>query len=421
MYKKTTLKNGLRIITVPMKETNAVTVFVTVGVGWKYETKDVNGISHFLEHMFFKGTRKRPDKKEIVEPLDRIGGMHNASTSDEATSFYAKVDRRHLNIALDIIADLLINSRFDSRAINQERGVIIEEINMYQDVPMQYIENLWLEVLYGNQPAGWPILGTKKTVSKLSRSQFLKYFKDHYVTSNTIICIAGRFNEKKVIKDIKRYFEKIRVGRFKAKKKVIEKQKNPNSLIHFKKTDQTHVFLGVRGYDLFNPQRFTQAILARILGGFMSSRLFLSIREKRGLAYYIKTIAESTTDTGYLATWAGVDNKRVDEVIGLILKEYKSLRDKRISKSELQKGKDNLKGALTLSLETSSAQASFHASQELLTGKILTLDQYLAKIDAVTVGDIQEVARDIFRPEKLNLALIGPFKDKKRFDKLLKI
>jgi len=421
MYKKTTLKNGLRIITVPNKGTKAVTLLVAIAVGWKYETKDINGISHFLEHMFFKGTKTRPNKMELLEPLDRIGGMYNASTSEEVTSFFAKVDYKHLDIALDIISDILVNPRFDQKEVNKERNVIMEEINMYEDTPVQRIEDLWTELLYGDQPAGWPGLGTKKTVAELSRTQLKDYFNKYYLSSSTVICVAGNIDEKKAIKEVKSHFGRLKTGKTKPKEKVIESQKKPGHLIHSKKTDQTHLLLGVKGYDLFNPKRFAQLVLATILGGYMSSRLFMSIREERGLAYHISAVSQSNTDTGYVAAWAGVDNTKKKKVIKLILKEYIDLKNKKVSKSELNKAKDNIKGKVTLSLESSDAQASFYAGQEILTDKIYSLEDRIKKIDAVSAEDIQRIAKELFVPEKLNLALIGPFRDKNKFNKLLKI
>jgi len=423
MYKKTTFKNGLRLITVPMKGTQAATFLVSVKVGWKYETKDINGISHFLEHMVFKGTKKRPDKRDIIEPLDRIGSMHNASTSNEATSFYAKVDSKHLDIVMDIISDTVLNSKFDQKEIDKERGVIIEEINMYEDHPMElpHMEDLWTKLLYGDQPAGRPGLGTKKTLLGLNRASFLKYFKKHYVASNTVVCVAGNIKEEEIIKKVKKYFANIGTGKPEGKEKVKESQKKPESLLSFKKTDQSHIFLGVRGYNLFSPKRYSQLILATILGGFMSSRLFMSIREERGLAYYIRTFSEGDTDIGYLTTWAGIRNEKIEEAIKLIVKEYKTFKEKKVSKKELEKAKDNLKGRLVLSMESSDAQASFYAGQELLTGKILSLEEKIKKIDSVTAEDIKKIANEIFKPEKLNLVLIGPFKNKEKFNKLLKL
>ncbi len=421
MYKKTILENGLRVITIPMRSTRAVTVLVTVGTGSKYETKEISGLSHFLEHMLFKGTKKRPTTLEVTEPLDRVGGIFNAFTGKEVTGYWVKVDSRHLDLALDLVSDIFLNSRLEEKEIKREKGVIIEEMNMYLDTPIAYIGDLWEKLLYGNQPAGWLIIGKKENILKFKRNHFVSYLKNHYSAKNTIVCVAGNIDSKITEKKIKKYFQKTRTSSPKAKLKVVEKQKNPKSLVHFKKTDQTHLYLGVRGYDLFHPQRFSQAILATVLGGFMSSRLFISVRERRGLAYYVKTASEGTTDTGYLVTRAGVDHRIIEKTIKLILKEYTLLKNKKVSKSELQKAKDNLKGILTLSLESSDAQASFYAGQELLTKKILSPKEQFARINAVSLEDIQKTARDIFRPERLNLALIGPFKNKKRFDKLLRI
>jgi len=421
MYKKTVLKNGLRIITVPMKNTRAVTVLAMVGTGSKYETKENNGLSHFLEHIFFKGTKKRPTTLKIAEVLDKVGGIFNAFTDKECTGYWAKVDSKHLDLALDWVSDIFLNSKMEEREIKKEKGVIIEEMNLYLDTPTAYISDLWEELLYGNQPAGWLIIGNKENILKLKRKDFSDYLNNHYSAKNTIVCVAGDIESKLTEQKIRKFFNKIKTNVPKSKLRVVEKQEGPRSLIHFKKTDQTHLFLGVRGYDMFHPQRFPQAILATILGGFMSSRLFISIRERRGLAYYVRTVTGNSTDTGYLATSAGVDHRNVEKTIDLILKEYKTLKNKKINQSELQKAKDNLRGILNLSLEASDSQASFYASQELLEGKILTPEEQLAKIDAVSAEDVQKIAKDIFRPEKLNLALIGPFKNKKIFDKLLKI
>ena len=421
MYKKTTLKNGLRIITVPMKNTQAVTVLVLVGAGSKYETKDINGISHFLEHMFFKGTEKRPNKLTIAETLDRVGGIYNAFTGREYTGYFAKVDLKHFELAVDWVSDIFLNSKIEKQEIDRERGVILEEINMYLDTPMLYIEDLWEKLLYGDQPAGWLNIGRKEIVRKLKREQFLDYLESHYTAKNTIVCLAGNINSRTIEEKIKDYFKNIRKTAPKEKPKVIEKQTKPQCLVQFKKTDQTHLVLGARGYDLFSSEKYAQALLATILGGNMSSRLFMSVREEKGLAYYIKTSLENYTDTGYLVTSAGIRNEKIEEAIILILKEYKKMKNKKIKKSELQKAKDYLKGTLSLSLESSDAQASFYTGQELLTQKILTPGEQSKKIDQVTQNDILKVARDIFTPEKLNLALIGPFKEKTKFQKLLKL
>ncbi len=420
MYKKYVLDNQLRLILAPLKATKAVTVLVLVGTGSRYESKEINGISHFLEHMFFKGTKKRPNKLLIAETLDRIGGEYNAFTGKETTGFWAKVASQHLDLALDWISDILLNSKFESQEIEKERGVILEERNMYLDTPMKYVGELWEELLYGDQPIGWPIVGTIKTISSLQRKQFLDYYKRHYLSNNTVVVIAGGFDSKIAKKLAEKNFVDLTNKDNGIKEKTIENQKKPESLIYYKKTDQTHLCLGVRAYDLFHPDKYALSLLSIILGGNMSSRLFISVRENRGLAYYIRTSVDLFTDTGYLVTQAGVDNKKVEQAIKTILKEYKQIA-RTVKESELQKAKDYLKGISLLEMESSDAIASFYAAQEILTNKILTLSQKFAQIDRVKLEDIQRVACDIFQPEKLNLALIGPFRDKKFFQNLLEI
>jgi len=417
---KTTLKNGLRIITVPQKSTQAVTVLVLAGTGSKYEKKEVNGISHFLEHLLFKGTKKRPTPIDVILPLDRVGGVYNAFTSEEYTGYYAKVAAEHFDLALDIVSDIYLNSKLDPKEIKKEKGVIIEEINMQHDHPMSYVQVLWNKLLYGDQPAGWDVAGTKENVLGIFREQLLSYRKDQYVASNTVVCLSGNVSRNsKVINKVKKYFSGIKVRKPIKKPSVIEKQITPECLLDKKGTDQTHFCLGVRGYNLFHPQRYSQELLASVLGGMMSSRLFMKIREELGLAYYVRTVSVSDTDTGCLVTQAGVDNQKVEKAISAILREYKKISRKKIPFQELKKAKDNLKGKMSLLLEASDAQASFYGIQELLENKILTQKEIYAKINKVSADDILKLSRDIFQPQKLNLALIGPFKDKAKFQKLL--
>ena len=437
MFEKTTLKNGLRIITVPQKSTETVTVLVLVGTGSKYETRDICGASHFLEHLFFKGTKKRPNSLAVAEPLDKIGGIYNAFTGEEYTGYFAKIENSQIELALDWVSDIYLNSLLPAKEIEKERGVIIEEINMYLDTPMIYIGELWKKILYGDQPAGWEVAGTKESVAKIKRTELLNYMESQYVASNTIICVAGKIIPSQITDRIKKYFSKIKKTKPKFKTPVIdasinsastlssnrrvEKQNKPQFLLFSKETDQAHLALGVRAYNLFHPQRYALELLAVILGGMMSSRLFEEIRTKLGIAYYVRTVVGSDPDTGYLATSAGIDNKNIEKAILTILKEYKKISQRKVPMKELKKAKDNVKGRMALELESSDAQASFYAGQELLEKKTLTPEEIFAKIDKVTVSDIQKVAKDIFRPEKLNLALIGPFKDKEKFQKLLKI
>ncbi len=422
MFKKYILPNGLRIILAPMEGSQSVTVLVLVGTGSKYETKETNGLSHFLEHMFFKVSKKRESTLEIASALDEVGGAYNAFTSKEMTGFWAKVDSQHFDLALDWVADIFLNSKLPEAEIEKEKSVITEEINMYLDTPIMNIWNIWEQLLYGDQPAGWLTIGEKETIKSLRRDDFLKYLGNQYVAKNTIVLVAGDEQKIKNQKSkIKNYFAGIKNGNCKNKLKVIEKQKKPEVRVNFKETDQTHFVLGFRSNDIFHKDRYASALLATILGGYMSSRLWIEVRERRGLAYYIRSANETYTDSGYLVANAGVDNSRLKEAIKVILAEFKKIRDQKIPEAEIQKAKDHIKGATLLSLESSDEVASYLGGQEVLKKEILTPEQFFSRINRVTAADLQRVARDIFKPQKLNLALIGPFKERERLEKILKI
>lgn len=437
MFKKI-LQNKLRVLLVPLKNTSTVTVLVLVKVGSKYETKRINGISHFLEHLFFKGTILRPSKIDIGREFDRIGGEYNAFTSQEYTGFYAKVNAAHSKIAVDVLSDMLLNSKFDSEDIDNERNVIIEEINMYQDMPMEYVDTLWLELLYKDQPAGWDIVGAKDSVGRISRNDILNFYKKYYTAGNIVICLsgnldtahkiiskekgAGKYNHNNLIKAVADYFfYPSNALSENSKKKVKILQNTPEIHLKYKKTDQTHLRLGARGYDMFHKDRFAIKLLSIILGGGMSSRLFLEIRENRGLAYYIYTRAESDSDSGYLVTGAGLDNNKVLSAVEVILDEYRKIKQDGVSVEEFKKAKDYLKGKMSLNLESSDEWANFTASQELLRKEVLSLNDIFVNIDRVKLEDIQRVAKDIFTNNKLNMAMIGPFKDVSKFKRILKI
>lgn len=421
MFQKITLSSGLRIIAVPDANAQTAAVLVLVGTGSKYETKNENGLSHFLEHMLFKGTKKRPTALKIAETLDKIGGAYNAFTSKEFTGFWAKVDSKNLDLAIDWVSDIFLNSKIKPEEIEKEKGVIIEEFNMYLDMPMRHIGDLWEELLYGDQPAGWKTIGTKENVKKFQRKDFLDYLEKHYSAINTIVCVAGNFKEGDIVEKIKKFFADVKNGPVREKTKVIESQKKPQSLFHFKKTDQTHLCLGVRGFNLFESEKYSQQILAIILGGNMSSRLFISIREKKGLAYYVHTVSENYADSGYLMTQAGIPHKNLEEVAKLILKEYKDIKENGVSEEELQKAKDYLKGSSVLELESSDAKASFFGMQELFFGKILTIEEKFKMIDGVSLEDIKKTAEAIFTNENLNLTAIGPHRHEIKLKKELRI
>lgn len=417
-YKKTTLKNGLRIITAPMKDTQTATVMVMVGVGSRYEEDREAGLSHFIEHMMFKGTKKR-SSTQISNELDAIGGYFNAFTSKTETAYYAKSDAKHIDITLDVISDMFLNSKMENKEITKEKGTIIQEINMYEDMPMHNVENTFEKLLYGKQKLGRLIAGYKKTVSGFKRKDFIDYINKFYLADNTIVCVTGKINEKKVIDQIKKYFSKMD-GKNKAAFEIAaEKQKTAKVKIENKKTDQTHLILGVRAYDNNHKDKYALSLLSIILGGNMSSRMFINIREKQGLAYYIRTAAEAYQDVGYLATHCGVAHKNLNKTINTIVGEYKKVARQKVSEKELQKAKDYVKGKSVMGLESSDAVAGFLADQEMMKNKILTPKQIFREIDKVTVDDIKRVAQDIFVTEKLNLAIIGPHKVNDKLKKIL--
>ncbi len=420
MPKTLKFKNGLRFIPISQKGTKAVTLLVLVATGSKYEKKEISGISHLLEHLMFKGTKKRPNQLAVVEPLDRIGGVYNAFTGQEYTGYYIKARADYFDLALNILSDIYLNSKFDLKEIKKEKKVVLEEINMYHDHPMHHVQSLWTNVLYGDQPAGWDIAGTKEGVSDLTRNQIVNYFKGQYTTSNTVVCAAGNLPEgiPEISKKVEKKFSERKEEKTFKKPEVIEGQEKPGILLEQRKTDQTHLCLGVRGYNLSSPQRYPQKVLAALLGGMMSSRLFRKVRQELGLAYYINCQSSSDPDSGYLVSQAGVDNKSAEKAVSAILKEYQEIK-KGVPTKELEKAKENLKGKLALGLETSDALASFYSVQEILEGRLLTPESIYDKINKVGVDDIKELAQDIFKPEKLNLALIGPFKNKKKFEDIL--
>lgn len=419
MITKTTLKNGVRVLTIPHQDTKAVTVLVLVATGSKYETKEQNGISHFLEHMFFKGTAKRPTPVEVVETIDEVGGSFNAFTSAEYTGYFVKVEYEHVGVALDLVSDIFFNSLFPLKEIQKEKGVVIEEINIYKDNPMRRIEDLWQKTLYGDQPAGWNVAGSKETVSLLTRKNLLAYMQSQYVSLNTVVCVAGRINEQRIIADVGKLFGRMKTSAFKDKPRVADTQEKPMVQVEEKKTDQTRIALGVKSYDLFHPGRHAQDVLATVLGGMMSSRLFLEVREKLGIAYDIRTNSENDTDTGHVVTMAGVPHGKTEVAIRAIMKEYSRIAKIKVPDKELKKAKDHMKGSMELGLESSEAKASFFGMQELLEKKFLTPEQVHATIQKVRAEDVRRVAQELFLPQKMNLAILGPETDGARFERLI--
>jgi len=419
MFKKTVFPNGLRAIMVPEKNTSTVTVLVLVGTGSKYESKETSGVSHFLEHLMFKGTKKRPTEIDVMRVMDEIGGIYNAFTGPDYTGYYSKVQAKKLSLAVEWTSDLFLHGKLDPGEIEKERGVIIEEINMFFDHPMRYVWTLWNKALYGDQPAGWDIAGTKESVSKLTREDLVSYRAKQYTAKDTIVCISGNFNTATAQRLVKQNFGDINGGVPQSKTPVIEIQSRPKVELYQKVTNQTQIGIGVRTFNLFDPRRYSLELLGLALGGMSTSRIFEEVRIKRGLVYDVHTEVPMDSDTGSLVTVANLDSNRLDEGIQVILGEYKKAAAGGITAAELRKAKDNYIGKSTLLLESSHALASFYAEQELLEGKILTPKQLYSKIEKVTLGQVREVAADIFEPQKLNLALIGPYDSPDRFQKLL--
>ncbi len=403
-----------------MKDNPTVTVLVLVEAGSKYETKEINGISHFLEHMCFKGTIKRPKAIDISKELDSIGSQYNAFTAQEYTGYYAKSDAKHFKKIFDVVSDIYLNSTFPEIEMQKEKGVIIEEINMYEDLPNRHVQDLMMELLYKDQPAGWNIAGEKKNILGMKRDDFINYKKAHYVPEATTLVVAGKVTEKEVLKEVEKVFGKVVNDKKSKKLKVIEKQDKPEVLVKYKKTDQTHFVMSVRTYDLFSKKNAVLSMLGGVLGGGMSSRLFQKLREEMGVGYYVRAYNDVFTDHGFFQISAGVDNKRINEVIEAVLEECKKLKEEFVSDEELNKVKECLIGNMKLSLESSDDIANFYGGQELLKKEIKSAELKAQELRKVTAKEIKNLANEIFKDNKLNLALIGPFKEKEKFSKILK-
>jgi predicted Zn-dependent peptidase len=406
-----TLPNGLRIITLPLKNTRVATVLVLVKTGSKYEQKENSGISHFLEHMLFKGTEKRKTPLEVAEELDKVGGVYNAFTGEEYTGYYAKVNVDKFSLALDWVSDIYLNSLLPEKEMEKEKGVIKEEINMYFDNPMAHCELLFQELLYGDQPAGWNIAGTKETVSAITRKDLLTYMDSQYKAENTVVVVAGNIDPKKAEQEVEEAFSGIKTGTPLKVQPVVEDQKEPALLNFYKETDQTHIILGARAFNMFSEHRYTQEVIASILGGMMSSRLFSKIREEMGLAYYIKTDIDDNPDTGVLYTMAGVENSKTEQAVKAIMDEYKKISEEVVSEKELRKTKEHIKGRTAITLESSDSLAHFHAVNQLLENKTYTPEDVFKEVESVTKEQVQQVAKQIFQPKNLNLTVVGPHKN----------
>ena len=421
MYKLTTLSNKLKIISAPIQSTKAITTLVLVGAGSRYETKSINGISHFLEHMFFKGANKYKNTREVSEAIDGAGGEFNAFTGKEYAGYYVKIAKEKLDTALDVLSDMMLYSKFAASEIEKERGVILEEFNMYLDTPMYQVGWDFEKLLYGDQPLGWDQIGTKKLIETVQHNDFNQYKNSLYTPDNITIVLAGDINHENTIKKVKEYFTFRSVSKTLNFKPYEKKLNHEKVHLKTKKTEQAHLVLGVEGLPAEDKDIYSEKLLAIILGGNMSSRMFLNVREAKGLAYYIQTTTDDYLDTGVLSTRAGIDVNRIEDAISAILNEYAKIKDKTISPQELLKAKEYFKGKIILSFEDSEEVAHFYGKQFLLYQKTKTIEEILDIIENISCEDIARIAKKLLKPENMRLAVIGPYDeaDKKKFDKLL--
>ncbi|MBX4198774.1 insulinase family protein [Candidatus Parcubacteria bacterium] len=420
-YKKTTLKNGLRIITVPIKDNPAVTVLVMVEAGSNYETKEQNGLSHFLEHMMFKGTKKRPNPINIAREFDALGAQHNAFTGNEFTAYYAKGEFRHFEKLLDIVSDMYLNPTLPEAEMEKERGVIIQEILMYEDQPQSKVVEEFAKLLYGNAPAGRPIAGPVSNIKKFKKTDFDKYRDTHYTAKKTVVIVSGGINEAKARREVSRVFKDISKGKAVGKLPVKDKQKSPGLSVHWKKTDQTHVILGFRAFDTKDKRIPALSVLSGVLGRGASSRLYQKLRNELGACYYVSSHVDDYSDHGNFHISTGIDGKRIEEIVKVLLEECKRLTEEPVSERELEKAKEYLCGRMYLGLETSDALAEFYSIQETVKHSIKTPEKVEREVRSVTAEEVQEVAREIFQRKNLNLAVVGNVKNSARLRKLLVI
>ncbi len=416
-FERHTLDNGLRVLTANLDHAQSVTCMVMLAAGSRYETPDTNGIAHFSEHMFFKGTERRPSARDIAGEIDAIGGEFNAFTGKEYTAYYVKCAAEHRNVALDVIVDMLRNSRFESEEIEREKGVIIEEMNMYFDTPRDYIGGVYESLLYGDQPLGWDIIGRKVTVRGATRDTFMSYLDRWYKPPRMVLGVAGRIGD-----DVLERAQELLGDLPRAETGEPEPARGYEServRVFTKQSDQAHLILGVPSYPLEHPDRYALQMVATVLGGGMSSRLFTEVRERRGLAYYVFGINHSYIDAGSLYSQAGVDINRIDEAVTTIASELRKIAAEPVPADELEKARNFTKGRFVLQLESPQGLIMFGLRKEVLERRAPDPEEVLAGVDAVTAEDVQRVAQDVIADERLRLALIGPFDDATRFEALL--
>jgi len=410
MYELSNLSSGLPVLTAQSNGTASVTVMVFAGAGSRYEQEKERGISHFLEHMFFKGGKKYRNTKEVSAAIDGVGGEFNAFTGKEYAGYYVKVASEKTDLACDVLSDMLIHASFPPEEIEKERGVIIEEDRMYQDTPMYRAGWDFEEVLYGDNSLGWDTIGTHKVIKSVQQEDFQSHKDRLYTPDNLVVAFAGKITPDQANKFADKYFGSIG-GDKQREFKELEGYGEKQVFIRKKNTEQAHLVLGVPGIPSLHDDHFVHKLLAVILGGNMSSRMFLNIREAKGLCYYIDTDTDSYLDAGALSTRAGIDQSRLHEAIKLIKNEYDVCAEKGVTEEELQRAKDYMKGKIVLSLEDTEELAHFYGKQQLMYPEVRTMDQYFGKIDEVTKEDVDRLAGELLQPEKLRLVVIGKEED----------
>jgi predicted Zn-dependent peptidase len=416
-YERHVLENGLRVLTAPMPEAQSVTCMLMLAAGSRYETPESNGIAHFSEHMFFKGTELRPSARQIAGEIDAIGGEFNAFTGKEYTAYYVKCAAEHRDIALDVLVDMLRNSRFDPEEIDREKGVIIEEMNMYFDTPRDFIGGVYEELLYGDQPLGWDIIGKKETVRNATQETFRSYLDRWYHPPRMVLGVGGNIGDglleraQELVGDLP--------ARETDEPEPVRPYRNGRVRVFTKQSDQAHLILGVPSYPIEHPDRYALQVLSTVLGGGMSSRLFTEVRERRGLAYYVFGLNHSYTDAGSLYAQAGVDINRIDEAVTTIGTELRTIAEEQVPPAELEKARNFSKGRFVLQLENPQGLILFGLRREVLEHRAPDLDEVIDGLNAVTAEDVQRVAQDLIADDRLRLAVIGPFDDSDRFERLL--
>jgi predicted Zn-dependent peptidase len=419
LYHKTTLPNGLRVVTSAMPHTRSVALSIYVGAGSRYETPVQAGLAHFLEHLCFKGTERYPNAADISQAIDGIGGAINAATDRELTVFYCKVPEPHLGTAVDVLAQLVRHPLLDAAEFEKERKVVLEELAMVADSPNQQVDLLLDETLWPDQPLGRDVAGTNESVLALTRDMAADYVARQYVPNNMVVSAAGAITHDAVMAYISDAFDGWKRGVPGGWFPAVNGQRAPRAAAKFKTTEQAHISLAVRGLTMLHPDRYALSLLSVILGEGMSSRLSLELREARGLCYDVHSYASYFQDAGALTVYAGVDPANTDEALAAILNELSRLRDKPVGDDELGRAKELMKGRLLLRMEDTRVVSDWLGGQELLSGRIRTVDDVTELVDAVQSADVQRVAKDLFVTEQLNLAIVGPYRSPRRFEKLL--